>query len=106
MLQIIRKLLAEQIDNIDSGNTYLSEEEQLKTIKFLKELRKDEGISKAQAYSYLNMSRATFDSLVAEGKLPKGKKIVGFKELRWFKKDLDRCIKSIKSKGNDNKEKD
>ena len=31
-------------------------------------------MSKYEAYSYLNISRAKFDNLVKEGKLPKGKK--------------------------------
>ena len=96
MLQIIRKLLQDQIDNIDSGNSYLTEEEQLKTIKLLKSLRKDEGISKYKACQYLNMSRAKFDNLVREGSLPTGKKVIGFKELRWYKKDLDKYINKNK----------
>lgn len=105
MLQIIRKLLVEQLEDIDAGNTYLNEEEQLRIIDFLKSLRKDEGMSKATACKYLNMSRASFDNLVKLGKLPKGKKVVGFKELRWFKKDLDQCVEQIKSNRNDNTKK-
>ncbi len=50
--------------------------------------RRDIPMSKYQAYTYLNMSRAKFDNLVREGKLPAGKKIPGFKELHWYKKDL------------------
>ena len=92
MLQIIRKLLLEQVDNIDSGNSNITEKEQLKTIEFLKSLRKDEGISKYKACQYLNMSRAKFDNLVKEGVIPHGKKVIGFKELRWYKKDLDKII--------------
>jgi predicted DNA-binding transcriptional regulator AlpA len=49
-------------------------------------------MSKYQAYTYLNMSRATFDNLVREGKLPKGVKVAGFKELFWYKKDLDKAL--------------
>ena len=49
-------------------------------------------MSKYQAYTYLNMSRATFDNLVREGKLPKGVKVAGFKELFWYKKDLDKAV--------------
>lgn len=46
-------------------------------------------MSKYQAYQYLNVSRATFDNYVREGKLPRGKKEAGFKELFWIQKDLD-----------------
>jgi predicted DNA-binding transcriptional regulator AlpA len=52
-------------------------------------LDKQEELSKQQAYSYLGISRATFDSYILQGILPKGKKIEGFKELRWTKYDLD-----------------
>lgn len=103
MLQIIRKLLVNIIDRIDSGNTNITEEEGLEVIKYLNTFNdKDEGISKYTACQYLNISRATFDNLVNEGKLPKGKHIQGFKELRWYKKDLDDYVRRIK---NDNKEK-
>lgn len=54
----------------------------------LRGMRKDNPMSKYQSYTYLGISRATFDNLVREGKLPRGKKVPGFKELRWYKKDL------------------
>jgi hypothetical protein len=89
MLQTIKKLLLGVVSEIDAGNSNIDEEEALEIIKVLKEsLRKDVPMSKYQAYNYLNISRATFDNLVREGKLPRGKKIAGFKELVWFKKDL------------------
>jgi excisionase family DNA binding protein len=31
-------------------------------------------LSKAQACEYLNISRSTFDKMIKEGKIPKGKK--------------------------------
>lgn len=51
-------------------------------------------MSKYQAYTYLNISRAQFDNLVRAGVLPKGKKTAGYKELSWFKKDLNEYIKN------------
>lgn len=89
MLQTIKKLLLGVVSEIDAGNSNIDEEEALEIVKVLKEsLRKDVPMSKYQAYNYLNISRATFDNLVREGKLPRGKKIAGFKELVWLKKDL------------------
>lgn len=89
MLQTIRKLLLDIVDDIDAGNSNLDEEEAVQIISHLRRLsRKDTPMSKYQAYTYLNISRATFDNLVREGKLPRGKKVPGFKELRWYKKDL------------------
>lgn len=89
MLQVIKKQLLSIVDDIDAGNSNASEEELVSIAKALKTYtRKDVGLSKVQAYTYLGISRAKFDNLVREGILPRGKKIQGFKELRWFKKDL------------------
>lgn len=97
MLKIIRSLLLQIIDNIDAGNSNLSEEETIQTIEYLKELTdKEKRLSKYQACQYLNVSRATFDNYVKEGKLPKGKKQLGFKELSWAEKVLDEFIKNNK----------
>ena len=90
MLQTIRKLLLGVVDDIDAGNSNIDEDEAMLVIRMLKGLRKDNPMSKYQAYTYLGMSRATFDNLVREGKLPEGKKIPGFKEKVWYKKDLKR----------------
>jgi hypothetical protein len=43
---------------------------------------------------YLNISRATFYNYIKQGKLQKGMKQQGFKELFWYKKDLDLYINS------------
>lgn len=89
MLRAIRDLLQKIIDDIDAGNSSLDENEEVEIIKALRKYtRKDSPMSKYQAYSYLNISRATFDNLVREGKIPRGKKIPGLKELVWYKKDL------------------
>lgn len=59
---------------------------------------KEKRLSKYAACEYLNVSRATFDNYVREGKLPRGKHEIGFKELSWSKKDLDEFIKKMKGK--------
>lgn len=97
MIKIIRNLLVNIIDRIDAGNTSISEDEGIEIINYLSKFNdKDEGISKYSACQYLNISRANFDNLIRENKLPKGKKVLGFKELRWYKKDLDEYIKKNK----------
>lgn len=89
MLQTIKKILLKIVDDIDAGNSNIDDEEALKVINTLKEVvRKDVPMSKYQAYTYLGISRASFDNLVRAGKIPKGKKVAGFKELQWYKKDL------------------
>ena len=90
MLQTIRKLLLGIVDDIDAGNSNIDEEEAMKIVEMLKGMRKDNPMSKYQAYTYLGISRATFDNLVREGKLPEGRTIPGFKEKIWYKKDLKR----------------
>ena len=97
MLKIIRKLLLQIVDNIDAGNTNITQEEGIEALEILtKFTSKTERLSKYSACQYLNVSRATFDNYVREGKLPKGKHEIGFKELSWNKKELDECIKKMK----------
>ena len=95
MLQIIKKLLLKVVDDIDSGNTNLNESEQMEIAEFLKKFNlRGKMLSKYQAYTYLNISRAQFDNLIREGKIPKGIKEAGFKELRWNLKDIQEIKKS------------
>lgn len=95
MLNIIKNQLLKIISDIDAGNCDLSLDEEIEVINFINKLSNKEcRMSKYEAYSYLNISRAKFNNLVKEGKLPKGKKQQGFKELPWNKKDLDLFIKN------------
>lgn len=97
MLNVIKKLLLNIIDNIDSGNSNISEDEAIEIIDNIKRLTdRTQRLSKYAAYRYLNVSRATFDNYVREGKLPKGRHDIGFKELSWSKKSLDEFIEKSK----------
>ena len=99
MLQIIRNLLLKIVDNIDAGNSNLTQEESIKVIEALRGFtEKDIVLSKYQACQYLNISRSSFDIYVRSGKLPQGRKQAGFKELSWTKKDLDEFIRRYKKK--------
>ena len=94
----LKPYLQKMIDDLDAGNTYLDEEDAIKVAKFLREtVRTDMPMSKYQAYTYLNISRAQFDNLVREGKIPRGRKVPGWKELSWYRKDLVKLKKNIKS---------
>ena len=90
MMNILQNELQRIIDDIDSGNSNIPSEEALEEILDLinKATNTQNKLSKYQAMKYLNVSRATFDRLVADGKIPKGKKEQGFKELFWEKKAL------------------
>lgn len=91
MLKLVRKLLSKIINDIDTGNSNITEKEGLEIIDFLTTIS-DGKISKYQACQYLNISRAKFDNLVREGKLPEGKRQAGFKEKFWKKGELNKFI--------------
>ena len=82
MLEVLRKHLLRIVDDIDAGNSELSESELYDVVDLLKRYNfRDKYISKYQAYTYLNIRRAKFDNLVREGVLPRGKKIEGIQRI-------------------------
>ncbi len=87
MLHAIKKILLQLVDEIDAGNSNLTEEETLQLLNTLKAIHEPR-ISKYQACQLLGISRATFDNLVRDGKLPRGTKQQGFKELSWKKSEI------------------
>jgi predicted DNA-binding transcriptional regulator AlpA len=91
MLSIIKALLQQYIDNIDANNTNLDYEQQCKLLKILSnvDIGQENEMNKTEAAEYLDMSRATFDNYIHDGFLPKGREVGRFKELRWYKSDLD-----------------
>ena len=96
MLQIIKKLLLSIVDDIDSGNSNASEEEQVKVIKALQRYtRKDNQWTKYQTYTFLNISRATFDRYVRDGKIPVGRSKPGSKELYWSEREIRKLSKQL-----------
>jgi len=83
--KLIVKLLRETADKIDVGNSELTDSEAMEIMSVLSH----QVMSKEDACIYMNMSRSKFDDLVREGKLPKGRKRRGFKELVFYKDELD-----------------
>ena len=103
MLKIIKALLEKVINDIDCGNSNITEDEAIEMIKVIKSYTdKTQRLSKYQACQKLNISRATFDNLVREGVIPRGEKVVGFKELFWKEKALDEVIKSRRNGNKEN----
>ena len=86
--KLLVKLLRETADKIDADTCEMTETEAMDIMRVLAH----ESLSKEQACRYLNLSRSRFDDLVREKKIPCGKKVTGFKELRWYKDELDVCI--------------
>ena len=96
-MDVIAQLLEQCLGNIKAGTSNISEEDQLEIVAMLKKYTdKDRRLSKYQACTYLNMSRATFDNYVREGKIPKGKKETGWKELSWRESELKEVIKQFR----------
>ena len=81
-------ILREAANRIDAGNCDLTETEAL----YIMEVMTKTSMSKESACSYLNISRSRFDDLVRQHKLPKGVKQRGFKELIWYRSDLDKYL--------------
>lgn len=81
---MISKYLRDIADRIDNGTCEITEGEAMELLSQISH----EPLSKTQAYQQLGISRAKFDQLVKEGKLPKGQKRLGFKELVWYKDEL------------------
>lgn len=93
MIELIKKYLLKIVDDIDAGNSNLTESEAVELVDTLKRLTdKEKRLSKYEACRYLNVSRATFDNYIRDGRLPKGTKEAGFKELSWSRKELDEFI--------------
>lgn len=96
MLRVLKKQLLKIVDDIDVGNSEISDEDAVQIAEFLKRFNsRDKMISKYQAYTYLNIRRAKFDNLVREGVLPRGKKVEGFKELQWSLKEIKEYGKKV-----------
>ena len=91
MLKIIRNILQQFIDDIDADNSKLNYEQQCNVIRVLSNvnLGQDNEMNKTQAADYIGVSRATFDNYVRDGFIPRGRQVGNFKELRWYKSDLD-----------------
>lgn len=93
-LKIIRDLLQEAIDKIDSGTSDKSDDELDEIIKFMTKMNKGvKRISKHQACKdILHCSESTFNLYLSLGIIPPGKKEVGFHELSWSEDDFKDAI--------------
>jgi len=90
--QEISRLLRETADKFDAGTSEANEEQILEGMKIFLHTP----ISKESAAIELGIHPSSFDKLVAEGKIPKGKKKLGWKELRWYTDDIIEAGKKYK----------
>lgn len=89
--RMIAKLLREVADKIDTGTCELSEQEAIEIMGAVAH----RVLSKDQACEFLNLRRSRFDDLVREGRIPKGRKRKGFKELIWYEDELRLYVMSL-----------
>lgn len=61
MIQIIKSLLIQLINDIDSGNTNIDESQQRDILEYLRKINSKE-MSKIESANYIGVSRATFDN--------------------------------------------
>ena len=98
-LKTLSECLKLIVSNIDSGNSNLNETQCDELLSMISTMTVAETkYSIYQACKYLGISRATFDNYVRDGKLPRGEKALGFKELSW---DLG-TIKKFKNANTNN----
>lgn len=95
-MKLLKKVLQQLLDDIDAGNSNISEKEQEEIVDFIQKLNQKE-LSKIESANYLGVSRATFDNYIKKKLIPQGHKRQGFKELSWNKSDLDK-FKQINNK--------
>ena len=80
-------ILKETVANLEADNTNLNEEQMVRIAEILTHRE----VSKEEAAIHLKLSTSRFDALIKEGKYPKGRKIIGFKEKRWYIDEIDKC---------------
>ena len=96
MLKVIKNLLLKIIDNIDSGNSNITEDQAIEIIKVIKNYTDTTQLyNRTQAAKYLHCSVQSFDLYRKEGKIPEGIKQAGGVK-QWTKQQLDDFIKSNK----------
>lgn len=96
MINIIRNLLLKIIENIDAGNSNISEKEAFEIIDIIKRYTDTtQYYNRTQAAKYLNCSVQSFDLYRKEGKIPEGIKQVGGVR-QWTKQQLDQYIAKYK----------
>lgn len=87
---LLRKALVKAVENIDSGNSHITDEDAADLMTYIQKCtHAEQYFTKYQAYNYLHISRSKFDSLVSEGKIPQGTKLYpGDNNLFWKVTDI------------------
>ena len=84
--KLVATKLRELADKFEANTSEATEGQLLDILSIIGHER----MSKEQAANYLNMPINTFNIYISRGIIPKGRKEVGFKELTWYKDELDK----------------
>ena len=93
ILQTLKLSLRQLLNDLDAGNTNISEKDQEEIIEFIQKIT-DKELSRVESANYIGVSRATFDNYISKGLIPKGSKRPGLNNLMWDKSDLDKYLKT------------
>lgn len=93
--EILSKLLRKIADDIDADVLQSDDCEISEAITQLSKFNSDRPLSKVQACKYMKLSRSTFDTYIRNGWIPKGTKVLGYKELGWNRNELDIAKENI-----------
>ena len=91
--KLISKRLRELADKFDAGTSEATEQQCLDILNIIGNQR----MSREQAAEYLNMPINTFNQYISKGIIPPGHKEKGYKELTWYRNELDTVIYKRKS---------
>jgi predicted DNA-binding transcriptional regulator AlpA len=86
--RLVAKYLREVADKLDAGTSDVTETEAMEIMNAVVH----QAMSKEQACRFLHMGRSRFDQLIAEGKLPKGRKVQGRTGLTWYQNELNNYL--------------
>lgn len=86
---LLASLLRTVADNLDAGNSNITEDEMLEICELIGNASNpEEKISKYQTADLLGVNYKTVDYYVKKGYIPRGRQEIGFKEIFWYKKDI------------------
>ena len=89
----LSELLRETADKLDANTSEINEEQAVKIM----ELIAHKPLTKEEAAMHLHIWPSRFDTLIREGKIPKGRKKLGQKNKIWYLDEIENSqyVKSL-----------
>ena len=96
-LELLKLSLLQLVNDIDSGNSNISEHQQKEVLSFIQRLLSPD-LTKLESADQIGVCRATFDNYIKKGLIPEGEHHRGSNELRWKRYDLDNYLNNKNNK--------